>query len=55
MHERAGEQTDVVCHGGEYKPKFAFSGGRVIKVIFDLAKDQYVDVEKAFAAAMARD
>jgi arylsulfatase len=39
----------------EYKSKFEFSGGRVIKVIFDVANDAYVDVERAMAAAMARD
>jgi arylsulfatase len=39
----------------EYKPKFAFSGGRVIKVIFDLGKDEYVDAERKFAEALARD
>jgi len=39
----------------EYKPKFEFTGGRVIKVIFDVAKDVYVNVEKAMAASMARD
>jgi arylsulfatase len=39
----------------EYKPTFAFSGGRVIKVVFDVAKDTYVNVEKAMAASMARD
>jgi len=27
----------------------------VIKVIFDVAKDVYVNVEKAMAASMARD
>jgi len=27
----------------------------VIKVVFDVAKDIYVDVEKAMAASMARD
>jgi arylsulfatase A-like enzyme len=55
-----GEGLCIGYDGGdavssEYKPKFAFAGGRVIKVIFDLAKDEYVDVEKAFAASMARD
>ena len=40
---------------GEYKPTFEFSGGRVIKVVFDVAKDTYVNVEKAMAASMARD
>jgi arylsulfatase len=39
----------------EYKPKFEFTGGCVIKVIFDVAKDAYVNVEKAMAASMARD
>jgi hypothetical protein len=39
----------------EYQPKFPFTGGRVVKVVFDLADDQYVDVEAHFAAAMARD
>ena len=39
----------------EYKPKFEFTGGRVIKVVFDVAQDTYVNVEKAMAAAMARD
>ena len=39
----------------EYKPTFEFTGGRVIKVIFDVAKDTYVNVEKAMAASMARD
>lgn len=55
-----GEGLCIGYDGGdavssEYQPKFEFSGGRVIKVIFDLAKEQYVDVEKAFAAKMARD
>ena len=39
----------------EYKPNFEFTGGRVIKVVFDVAKDAYVNVEKAMAASMARD
>ena len=39
----------------EYKPKFAFTGGAIVKVIFDVADDAYVDVERHFAAAMARD
>ena len=39
----------------DYKPKFPFSGGRVIKVVFDVADDAYLDVERKFAAAMARD
>ena len=39
----------------EYKSKFEFTGGRVVKVVFDIAKDAYVNVEKAMAASMARD
>ena len=39
----------------EYKPKFPFSGGRIIKVVFDVADDVYVDVERELAAVMARD
>ena len=39
----------------QYKPKFEFTGGRVIKVVFDVADDVYADVEQHFAAAMARD
>jgi arylsulfatase len=40
---------------GEYKGKFPFAGGRIIKVIYDVAKDVYIDVERKLAAAMARD
>ncbi|MGH9230291.1 MAG: hypothetical protein ACRD07_16475 [Acidimicrobiales bacterium] len=39
----------------EYKPKFEFNGGRVVKVVFDVADDAYVDVERHLAGAMARD
>jgi arylsulfatase len=39
----------------EYKGRFPFSGGKIIKVVYDVAKDVYVDVEHAMAAAMARD
>jgi hypothetical protein len=39
----------------DYKGKFPFSGGRIIKVIYDVAKDAYVDMERQLAAAMARD
>jgi arylsulfatase len=43
------------CVSREYGPEFPFSDGEVAKVIFDLADDQYVDVERKFAEAMARD
>ncbi len=39
----------------EYKPKFPFTGGRVVKVIYDVAEDVYIDLERQLAAAMARD
>ena len=39
----------------EYKPKFPFTGGQVIKVVFDVAKEAYIDVEQELAAALARD
>jgi len=39
----------------EYTTKFPFAGGEIVKVVFDVAKDAYVDVERRFAAALARD
>jgi hypothetical protein len=30
-------------------------GGRIVKVVFDVADDAYVDVEREMAAAVARD
>jgi hypothetical protein len=39
----------------DYKGKFPFAGGRIIKVIYDVAKDAYVNVERELAAAPARD
>ena len=39
----------------EYKGKFPFSGGRIIKVIYDIADDVYLDQERKLAAALARD
>jgi arylsulfatase len=38
-----------------YAPKFEWSGGEIVKVVFDVADDSYVDVEQVMAAAMARD
>jgi arylsulfatase len=31
------------------------TGGEINKVVFDIADDAYIDVEKHLAAAMARD
>jgi hypothetical protein len=39
----------------EYRPKFEWSGGEIVKVVFDVADDAYIDVERHLAAAIARD
>jgi arylsulfatase A-like enzyme len=39
----------------EYKPQFPFAGGRVVKVVYDVAGDTYENLEVKFAAALARD
>jgi len=39
----------------DYRPKFAFAGGKINKVVFDVGADLYVDVETHLVAAMARD
>jgi len=39
----------------EYPAGFAFTGGQVFKVIYDIADDAYVDLERRLAAIMARD
>src|SRR5262245_9780064 len=38
-----------------YRPTFPFTGGRIIKVTFDVSKDAFVDVERELAAVMARE
>jgi arylsulfatase len=38
-----------------YTPQFEWTGGEIVKVVFDVADDAYVDVERHLAAAMARD
>jgi arylsulfatase len=53
-----GEGLCVGRDGGdavssEYGTGFAFRNGRVIKVVYDLADDQYIDVEQQLAAALA--
>jgi arylsulfatase len=47
------DSGDPVC--GDYKPRFPFNGGRIARVIYDVAEDVYIDIERKFAAAMARD
>jgi len=56
----AGEGLAVGYDSGdrvsaEYDSKFSFTGGRIIKVIYDIADDVYVDRERELAAALARD
>jgi len=56
----AGEGLAVGYDSGdrvsaEYDSKFRFTGGRIIKVIYDIADDVYVDRERELAAALARD
>ncbi|HEY1689011.1 MAG TPA: arylsulfatase [Solirubrobacteraceae bacterium] len=55
-----GEGLCIGYDGGdavsaEYRSKFEFSGGRIEKVVFDVADDAYIDVERHMAAAMTRD
>lgn len=35
--------------------KFDFTGGTIHKVVFDVANDAYIDLEKHLLAAIARD
>src|SRR6185295_2378919 len=56
----AGEGLCVGRDSGDavssaYAPQFPFTSGRVVKVLFDVADDVYVNVEQKFAAALARD
>ena len=56
----AGEGLAVGYDSGdrvsaEYDSKFPFAGGRIIKVIYDIADDAYVDRERELAATLARD
>ena len=55
-----GEGLWIGSDGGDtvtsqYRPRFEFSSGRIVKVVFDVADDAYFDVEAHLAAAMARD
>jgi hypothetical protein len=55
-----GEGLCIGYDGGDrvsttYPHRFEFTGCRIVKVVFDVAEDLYIDVERHFAAAMARD
>jgi arylsulfatase len=39
----------------DYGSRFPYTGGEIVKVVFDVADDAYVDVERHMAAAMSRD
>ncbi|MEJ3405416.1 arylsulfatase [Rathayibacter sp. YIM 133350] len=48
------DSADAVS--SEYEgSNFPFANGEIVKVVFDIADDAYVDVEAHYAAAMARD
>jgi arylsulfatase len=56
----AGEGLAVGYDSGdpvtkEYPTRFAFTGGQIIKVVYDVGDDAYVDDERRLAAALARD
>jgi arylsulfatase len=63
IYTRYGLSGEGLCIGydggdavsSQYADRFAFANGTIHKVIFDVAEDQYADVEQHFAAAMARD
>jgi arylsulfatase len=48
-YDSGDKVSDAYPHG------FEFTGGKIVKVVFDVADDVYVDVEAHLAAAMARD
>jgi arylsulfatase len=39
----------------DYTPRFEFSGGNIMQVVYDVADDVYLDQERLLAAALARD
>jgi arylsulfatase len=55
-----GEGLCIGRDGGDavskaYESQYPFRGGAVLKVVYDVADDVYVDIEQKFAAAIARD
>ncbi len=55
-----GEGLCIGRDGGDavtqdYGDKGAFGGGRIVQVMFDIADDVYIDVEREIAAVFARD
>ncbi|MGB3486384.1 MAG: arylsulfatase [Mycobacterium sp.] len=39
----------------QYASGFAFTGGKIHKVVYDVGGDAYVDLERRLAAILARD
>ena len=39
----------------DYSGRYPYTGGHITKVVFDVADDAYIDVERHIAAALARD
>jgi len=55
-----GEGLCIGYDGGDavssdYTPRFEFTGGRIVKVVFDVGDDADVDLERHLAGAMSRD
>jgi hypothetical protein len=44
---------DTVSRAYDYR--FDFTGGEIVKVVFDVGKDSYIDVEARLASVVARD
>jgi hypothetical protein len=60
LYALTGEGLCVGYDGGDavssaYTPKFEWAGGQIHKVVYDVADDAYIDVERHLAAALARD
>jgi hypothetical protein len=60
LYALTGEGLCVGYDGGdavssEYTPTFEWSGGQIHKVVYDVADDAYIDVERHLSAAIARD
>jgi arylsulfatase len=60
LYALAGEGLCIGYDSGDavsslYRPKFEFTGGSIVKVVFDVADDAYIDIEQHLAAAIARD
>ncbi|GAA4206885.1 arylsulfatase [Actinocatenispora rupis] len=49
------DSGDAVSAAYRDRGRFPYRGGELVKVVFDVADDAYVDVERHLAAAMSRD